>query len=420
MRPLDLLNSPELRDSLINYVEANKGADPDRLALNAGGDESRYPFPLPFALMQIESRRRFSHKMPRLLSCREILFPDRLVGEQASDERLAAYNASLAIPGERGADLTAGLGIDAIALAERCSEVTAIELDHMRAAALSHNMEAAVSQLKVGKIKVEEGDCISWLTTHAMEPAGRGYGTLFIDPARRSEGGSRLYALRDCIPDVTAMMPRMRAAARRVIIKASPMLDLSTVREDLPATSEIHMVCIKGECKELLIVVDSCQSDTQGGFRGVSCLDLERHTKLHALPEEIPGFAEYEKPRIEYARARIGEWLYEPDAGVMKTQCWGALLRCWPDLRKLDPNTHLFVAPEKYPGFPGRVTRILSIPSRSELVRMKGVKMNVCVRNYPLTAAQLAAKWGIHAGYKEFMYGCRQGGKPLILITASE
>ncbi len=380
----------------IDWVREHLHENPSELLLKYAGKE--LPFPLKEGVLQVECRRRCASKIPSFLRQDSFRFADLLCSEQASHEAVARYHAQLAAPGARLLDMTAGLGIDAMTQALAGAVVTAVELDPARAEALREN--AAVTG---AEMQVVCGDSVEYLKN-----CPENFDLIFIDPARRDSGGRRTYSLADCTPDVLTLMPLLLSKCKRLLIKASPLLDLKQVCRDVPQCTSLRVTSAGGECKELLI-----EAEAGGSLREIVAVDIDRHGTVH---EFFSSPAEHTAPRYSSAP---GRYLYEPSPSLMKTAPWGELCARFKGLTKLDVSSHLFVSEELLPGFPGRTLRIESIPDKAALKALKGKKINVVSRNHPLTPEQLRKKYGLLSSAQAdlFLYATRIAGRPNLLIA---
>lgn len=408
----------EDRSAFFRFIMDYANMDPGKLRLKYCGkvfkpETSSYSNPDPqshsvgfdtgFAIDQIECRQRTRSKLPRFLMVKEIIFPAVVCSEQASDEGIALFHASLLGREERVADLTAGLGIDAMIMAGSCKEMTAVELDPFRAEVLQYN----AGLLGVRNLKVINADSMEWLRGEVK------YDVLFIDPARRGEFNSRRYRFADCAPDIVRHYSLLLSKCTRLLVKASPLLDISAVREELPGVTRIWVLSRKGECKELLLEVRK-----DGKLETVTAAEIDADGKAE---EFILRAANLGNTGVRYAdfSPEVDMWIYEPEAAVMKIAPWGEICRRWPDIYKVGANSNLFVSLHQIERFPGKEYRIIEIPEKKTLKKLKGTKANVITRNYPLTPAELRKKTGIKDGGENFVIATRWSPKetPILLLA---
>lgn len=388
-----------LGQEFYDFIETHKYDDPRALLLKYHGRD--LSFPVAFAITQIECRRKCAVKLSSFIGNKKFLFPDGISSEQASDQLVAAYHAALAGSGKSILDMTAGLGIDAFSIAMASNRVTAVEMDTAKALILKHNAES----LGIDNFEVVCGDSLEFLSNVSSH-----YDIIFIDPARRRSDDSRAYSFEDCTPDVAANQELLGRHAARILVKASPLLDISAVRKELTGISMIHIVCVRGECKEILADIDHSE------FRGVRFVDLGAEGIISDLflseDEMYSGTVRI----ADLEEIKAGGYLYEPNAALMKSTAFGAVCEKFAGLKKIGRNSNLYICDAFYPEFPGRVLKILSVPDRNDLKRLKGMRYNVVVRNYPLSAEALRRKLSLREGMDLFIYGCRVSNSDTPLI----
>lgn len=392
-----------LSKECIEYVQAHLHEQPAALLLRDAGRE--WPFPIREAVMQVECRRKCRAKIPGFLAEPRFRFADALSAEQASHEYVARYHASLTGADVSVIDMTAGLGIDAMSVARAAASVTALELDPARAEALADNAQA----LGISNLQTICADSVDRLRQSSSRAD-----IIFIDPARRDAAGRRTYGLADCVPDVTALRPLLLSRCRRLLVKASPLLDVTQTLRELPETAVLRVVSVAGECKEVLV-----EAAPEARELRLVAVDIDREGRVSEFEVTECGMQPNYLPSP--TELRPGMYLYEPSASVMKLAPWGALCARHTSLRKLAPSTHLFVSEEFIAGFPGRALRIESIPSRAELKSLKGERINVVTRNHPLAAPQLEKKLGVKPApsASRFIYGFRAGSTPCLAICSA-
>jgi hypothetical protein len=379
-----------LNDEFFSFVEQHLHADPKALMLRYGN--KAMPFPLELAITQIEARRKGGGKVPSLCDDIRFLFPSALLAEQCTGEVLARFHADI-IAGELQhrlrhiIDLTCGLCVDAFTFCTIADHVDAVDINPLTAAIA--NVNAAT--LHYANFKAHCGDAFDLLSSGVLltddEPKAD---LIYIDPARRKASTARAYGFADCSPNIIDNLALLQRYSHRVMIKASPMLDITQTLKELPSTSRLWVIAVKGECKEVLVELDF---DMAATAIEVIAIDPVNGTELR-----IPDFADMER-EVTYAADEdiaVGKVLCEPNAAVMKTGAWGELAKQWPGMKKLHRNTHLFIAdalPDAQ-SFPGRCMRIDAIyrNHKEAASELKGVSANVATRNYPLKADELRKK----------------------------
>ena len=229
--------SPETRQ----FINEHQSDDVRNLALQA----RKYPdVDIPAAITQIAGRQIAAEKIPSWKEIDDIWYPKHLSLEQCSSEITARYKASL-LQGESLADLTGGFGIDCSFLATGFRSATYVERQAELCTIAAHNFPA----LDLNHISVRNDDGVAYLET--MSPVD----CIFLDPARRNEHGGKTVAISDCEPNVAELEGLLLSKANRIMIKLSPMLDLSQALKELPHTQEVHIISVNNECKELLLLL---------------------------------------------------------------------------------------------------------------------------------------------------------------------
>ena len=354
------------------------------------------------AVTQIECRRKTAAKLPKFNACKRFYYPSLLAAEQSSNEAVASYHATLVPCGSFVADLTAGLGIDAMTIAKKAAHTDMYEINPDTNRALRHNCSVLCLS---GTTVHKPGDSIEML-----EASGRGYDVIFIDPARRDADSKRTYALRDCTPDVAANMTLLMRHCKRLMIKASPMLDITQTARELPGISEIHAVAWRGECKELLAISDRGDETKQPKLFAVN-IDAKGKVMSYETSMTVAGNA------CDEPTPATGMYLYEPNAAVMKLGKYAKLTARYQGLCKCGANTEIYLSDTHYPDFPGRVMTItdVAVLSDKRLRSLAGTKSNVVCRNFPMSAANLKKRLKLADGGNTFTYGVTVGFKHLIL-----
>ena len=355
-------------------------------------------------LQQIEGRERTADKLPTFASIPDWWYPVRLSCEQCSSELTARYKASLLSPlalgegkEERLLDLTGGYGVDTYFLSEQFSHTDYVEQNEELCRIAAHNF--ALSQ----KSKVERQKLsIAIHNTTAEDfllssPCGEaGWGLIFLDPARRDSHGSKVFRIEDCTPNVVELLPTLLAHSKRLLIKLSPMLDLTQAVTCLSQVNwDIHIVAIKNEVKEVLLL--------SGGTGQIITIDLAQKDQAFVFTRE-----EEQHCGLDIRDGKLANYLYEPNAAILKAGAYKLVAQRF-GLHKLDVNTHLYTSRQFIENFPGRVWRI------TEKQNLK--QANVLTRNYPLTPEQLKKKLHLRDGGTAFVIGCRVAGKPTLLYA---
>ena len=377
-----------------SFIRQHADDDVRKLALQGAKDAE---VDLQLALQQIAGRQTARRKLPSWAAVEGIVYPPHLNMEQCSSEQTARYKASLTpIPSPKGegsdvfVDLTGGFGVDFYWMSQRFKQRVYVEQNESLCTISSHNFEVLGHKCSVCCC-----DTATYLTTMPHVDL------IYMDPARRNEHGGRAYGIEDCSPNVLELLPLLMEKANRVMLKLSPMLDWRKAVEDLKYVSEVHIVSVDNECKELLLLLDQelrvvCVNDD-------SCFEFfPGQGKI--VPEERNDFSLGEKRPFA-----IGEtaFLYEPNASIMKAGCFDEVEQRFP-VRQIASNSHLFLSDVEIDEFPGRRFQISSISSMNKQGLRTALKeverANISVRNFPLSADQLRKKLKLKDGGDVYIF----------------
>lgn len=230
------------------------------------------------------------------------------------------------------ADLTGGLGVDCSAFAKVADSVLYVERDPVLADAAARNFRALADRNDGWCSNIDVRCALS--DTDFLESLPW-QDWIFLDPARRSEAGRKVFLLEDCSPNVLDLLPLLLSSAGRVMLKLSPMADITMLRSRLgPSLRQVHIVGAAGECKELLCILES----SAAGFEEPEIVVSDvSGAEFRFLPSENAPVD------VTWAETvAIGMELWEPDAVMMKAACH-PLICSRLGLKKFSPESHLFV-----------------------------------------------------------------------------
>ena len=376
-------------------------------------------------LQQVEGRERTADKLPTFAAIEDWWYPVRLSCEQCSSELTARYKAhiigssnlpNLQSSNHKCLDLTGGYGVDTFFLSELFEKTDYVEQNAELCRIAEHNKEIKNEKLKIKNVSIHNCTAEEFLASIHRETEGK-YDLIFLDPARRDSHGGKVFRLGDCTPNVVELMPDLvshLAPEGRIMLKLSPMIDLTQAIKELSAVSkvtpasvltwDIHVVAVKNEVKEVLLLSHQ-KSDVS--TQTITAIDLDKKEQAFVFTREEEQTAQ---PQMVLGTCPNGTWLYEPNAAILKGGAYKLVSERF-GLQKLDVNTHLYVSDKLVEHFPGRVWKTSPLPSPKERVISQA---NVIVRNYPLTAEQLKKKLHLRDGGTAYVIGCRVNGKPVL------
>ena len=440
-----------------DFINAHLNDDVNKLALSKFPDD----IDKQFVIRQIQARQLLKKKLPSWSENDELLFPKRLSLEQCSSELTAKYKSTKLRENTRKdisesscnfvdrrilVDLTGGMGVDTSFLSDNFDETIYVESQEELCELAEHNFKVLKKNIKVVNAKAEdfltqcgEVDCI------------------YLDPARRDEYGRKMVSLHDCSPDVAELQDLLFEKTNTVIVKLSPMLDIDIIKKELKNIKEIHVVAVRNECKEVLVLcqrttdnettsrdasmipaikrIDTSDEDEAIRRLYISAIDLKENWKFSFTEDEeqnaIPTFAD-----------EIGKYLYEPGVACMKAAPFKLLSQRF-NIKKLHRNSHLYTSDELVTDFPGRIFEVINVipfnkktkktlmqtltqtqsDEHSATWRLGDLvtqKVSIAVRNFPLSAEDLRKHLGFKDGDDFYIFGTTMKGEKKMLVLGSK
>ena len=366
-----------------NFIREHADADVRQLALQA---KNTPEVDLTYALEQIAGRQKAKMKLPTWAKIEGIVYPPHISMEQCSSELTAKYKEEIVSSGNCFVDLTGGFGVDFSFIAKKFKHAAYVEHQKHLCAIASENFRL----LGLDNAEVINADGIEYL--HQMDHMD----LVFIDPARRDDHGGRTYGIADCTPNVLEVMDELMQKTDMLLLKLSPMLDWRKAVRDLGAASDVHIVSVDNECKELLIRVKYDEQPIK-----VVCVNLHSNGERE--------FFEFNDTESTPMRQDIlsKTYLFEPNASIMKAGCFDEIQARF-HVAQLDNNSHLFVSDYEIPDFPGRRFKIEHVTSMNKRELKEALadinRANIAVRNFPLSVAELRKKLKLKDGGDVFIF----------------
>jgi 16S rRNA G966 N2-methylase RsmD len=320
--------------------------------------------------------------------------------EQCSSEATAIYKAGL-VEGDTFADLTGGFGIDCSFLSRKFKQADYVERQTELCDLALHNFP--LLGLNIG---VHNEDGVEYLKQ--MHPVD----VLFLDPARRDGHGGKTVAISDCEPDVSALEDLLVEKAKKVMVKLSPMLDLSLALKALKYVQEVHIVSVNNECKELLLILE----------KSIDSSEIVIHCEQITSTGEHLHYAftqEQERTSDCPLSAEVGAYLYEPNASILKAGAYRSLTQTYP-VNKLHASSHLYTSPYYIEDFPGRRFQVEAVSGfgKKELkTLLQGLeKANLTIRNFPSSVAELRKRLKLKEGGECYLFATTLSDESKVLI----
>lgn len=384
------------------YIKQNKDKDVRSLALKKMPES----VDALWCLRQIEGYQLAKKKLPQWATTDGLWYPPRLSMEQCSSESTALYKKGILDRLRKGlpysiTDITGGFGVDFSYMAQHANRATYIEQQEVLCDIARHNMPLlGIENAEIinGQEFVKQGEnapssanseCVSFI---------------FADPARRDDAGRKTVAIEDCTPNICNQQDELLENADYLIIKLSPMLDITQALRSLNNVTEVHVVSVKGECKELLFVLAAPHLYNNGSEISYHCANLDSTDDAFSCSDND---IRQGKETIKYAMPTIGFYLFEPNASILKAGVQEAMAQHY-GLSKLHPVSNLYVGASKIEGIPARqfcITDLLDFSKNNIKKISKDIKQaNLTIRNFPSTVAELRKRLKIKEGGNVYLF----------------
>ena len=419
-----------INDNVKDFIKKHLNDDVNKLAL------SKFPEEIDkqFVIKQIQAQQILKKKLPSWAENDELIFPKKLSLEQCSSELTAKYKTQLSTkPHETSrkisadscnlvdekrilVDLTGGMGVDTAFLSDNFDKTYYVEMQEELCDIARHNFQILNKNIEVVNDNAE----------HFLTICGE-VDCIYLDPARRDEYGRKMVSLHDCSPDVAELQDVLFEKAKTIMVKLSPMLDIDIVKKELKNIKEIHIVAVKNECKEILVLLSQQTLPMAHGSQLIAT-DLRENWNF--------SFTEDEEQSAEWTLAdKVGKYLYEPGVAFMKAGCFKLLSQKY-NLDKLHRNSHLYTSDELVPDFPGRIFEVINVVpfdkkakknlwettslSSQLIAHGSQPKANIAVRNFPLSAEELKKNLGLQDGSEFYIFGTTMKGEKKIVVLAKK
>ncbi len=329
-------------------------------------------------VQQLEGRQKCLGKLPLWHSTSGIFYPSKRALEQSSSEQTGAYKSDL-VSGKTLIDITGGLGVDSFFLSQSVEHLTYCEKSPELTSIALHNFEV----LGAKNIEGFNTDGADYL-----EQIKEDVDWIYLDPSRRDPQAKKVFRLEDAEPPLPSILPLLWQKTDNILIKTSPLLDISAGLKALTSVKEVHIIAIKNEVKELLWVLKKhYQQDSL--ITAVNLLKGKKQVFTFTQEEEKSSICDF---------SDCNEYLYEPNAAIMKSGAF-KLAAIRYGLKKLHEHTHLYTS-DTLVEFPGKRFKLeTSFSYNRKNMKQSGVhKANITTRNFPYTVAELRKKHGIADG----------------------
>lgn len=354
------------------------------------------PFPefsMAQLVQQIKGMQVAAKKFPDFLKS-GIIFPPHLNLEQTSSQTTAKYKANL-VSGATFVDLTCGFGIDAFYISKDFQDVVLVENNANLVQLVENNWN----------FLNRKATFISEILEQFLRNIDQKFDVIFLDPARRDQQKRKVFLLEDLSPNILDLQNTLLEKAKIVMIKLSPLIDLKYLLSQLKGVLSVHLVAVKNEMKEVLILLSSDNLIQQPK---IHCVNLETQEldfvfKTEELDQKLASFSD------------IKDFLYLPNNAVLKSGAFDLIAMRY-GLEKLHPNTQMYTSKQLIFNFPGRIFKVKKIETKD---LKKGMQFNIISKNYPLKPEEIKKKYKLKDGGKSFLI-CTQSMKGKLILTGVE
>ena len=365
-------------------------------------------------IQQVDGYQRTKDKLPTFAKIEDWWYPVRLSCEQCSSELTARYKASL-LPKEAFTltDLTGGYGVDTYFMSQNATEAHYVERHQELCKIVAHNFEQTRPH-----VHIHNTEALTYL--QEMQPND----VIYIDPARRNQYGGKVFRIEDCEPNLIEILDTLRSKSNSIIIKLSPMLDISQALISLKGNWDVHVLAVKNEVKEILLISYHSRTtskeyhrEKEGMIYAINLIptpsqdDFSANTFAFTKDEERDAHCQLYDDTNKYL-ITPGIYIYEPNAAIIKAGAFKIVAQQY-QLCKMSANTHLYLSDKFIKDFPGRVWQIVT----TNIKQQKDIRANIMTRNYPLTPEQLRKKLKIKDSDTHTIIGARLGDKPTLFLA---
>ena len=353
---------------------------------------------IPNLVLQIKARQKAKSKLPEWFENEDIIFPKMLSIEQCSSEITAKFKAYL-VSGETLIDLTGGMGVDVAYMSKNFTKAFYFEQNVDLLNVTKYNFE----QLGIENVVFVAGDSVENLSEFGKDS------WIYLDPHRRDDTGSKVVRLQDCEPNILAIKDLLFEYTENILLKASPMLDIDLAISDLGNVSNVYIVAVENEVKEVLFHLEKSKSEEV-------ILNAVNLTKNNST---TLSFTKSGEKNASIKLSSANQYLYEPNAAIMKSGGFRFVAEHF-DLQKVAPHSHLYTSEELVENFQGRAFKIIGVCKldKKEISKyLTDNKANITIRNFPLTVQQIRDKLKLSDGGSEYLFATTDAQNQKIVIV---
>ena len=390
------MNTQILNSDIQNFIQRNLNEDPTKLILKGASFQD---VTIQEIVEQIIAKKKCQKKLPTWFNTAQIYYPNKLNIEQTSSQITAKHKANI-VSGSTLIDITGGFGVDCFAFAENFKHITHCEINKELSEIVKHNYY----KLKINNIETKAINGLEYLENNKQK-----FDWIYADPSRRNESKGKVFLLEDCAPNIPKNLDLLFQHTNNILLKLSPILDITASINELKFIKEIHIIAVNNEVKELLFILEK---------------NYIKAIQIKTININKNGNEKFESKRVSLNTSTYSlpkEFLYEPNSAILKAGLFNEV-SYQLNLPKLNINSHLYTSIDLI-NFPGRRFKILEITTYNKKKIKKLItsnKANITTRNFPETVAQIRKKTGINEGGNNYLFFTTDLNNKLIVIICEK
>ncbi|MCI2229613.1 class I SAM-dependent methyltransferase [Polaribacter sp. MSW13] len=348
---------------------------------------------------QIIAKQKSESKLPSWFAAKNIYYPPKISIEQTSSEITASYKSKL-ISGDSIIDITGGFGVDCFYFSKQFKKVIHSEINEDLSDIVKHNYQ----QLKIKNISTFSGDGIEYL-----KKSKEIFDCIYIDPSRRNDIKGKVFLLKDCLPNVPENIDFLFSKSNQILIKNSPILDITSAINELKFVKEIYIIAIQNEVKEVLFLLEK---------------EFKKEVQIKTVNIQKKGSQNFNFNINDKVYSNYSEplsYLYEPNSAILKSGGFHQISKQL-NVFKLHQHSHLYTSKNNidFPGRKFKIERVISYDKKKIINLLPEKKANITTRNFPKTVAQIRKETKIKEGGNSFLFFTTNNNNQLIVILGTK
>ncbi|WP_369047767.1 class I SAM-dependent methyltransferase [Tenacibaculum sp. UWU-22] len=369
------MNSTILHKEVQDFINQNLKSDVNKLILKGSPFKN---ITIQELANQIIAKQKSEKKLPTWFATKNIYYPPKISIEQTSSEITANYKATL-VKSESIVDITGGFGVDCFAFSKKNKKVVYCEINEDLSKIVSYNYQ----QLRVSNIKIITDNGLLFLK-NTLEK----FDCIYVDPSRRNQTKGKVFLLNDCEPNIPKNLDFLFTKTDTILIKSSPILDITSAINELQFVKTIYIVAVHNEVKELLFLLEK-NNQKNSEIKTINI--LKKGSQVFDFNLNSEGVATYSAPLT---------YVYEPNAAILKSGGFNQVSQQL-NVYKLHIHSHLYTSENLITDFPGRIfqiNKVIKYNKKQLLKEIPNKKANITTRNFPKTVAQIRKETKLKEG----------------------